>query len=378
MSTEDPGVRRVTWRLADIARVFTLALLFLFAWQFFWLVHDALFLALLAVLLAMVIHAPAKLLGRWIPFWLSFVLVVVVFLGATAGLFVVLVPQIVNQFYQLAVLLPEALESASLWLREQTEFAPDGPLLERIGAQLAEFLGNVLPMAFDLLGAALGIFAIVVLAIFLAWDPGTYRTLFLQLVSPDNHARWARVYDEAGRNLRNWVIGKALTMVAVGILTWLGLTLFGIPGAVALAALAAVMELVPNFGPTIAAVPAVISAFLISPITALWVALFYFGLQQLQSAVTVPLVERRAVDIPAAVLLVWQLMLAIGFGVLALFVATPLLAVIVVAARILHFEPRRERMEWDRRESDVAAAAPDPPAAPAQPEPAHTREQVVP
>jgi predicted PurR-regulated permease PerM len=148
-----------------------------------------------------------------------------------------------------------------------------------------------------------------------------------------------------------WVLGKAATMLFVGVATWIGLMLFDIPGALALAALAAVLEFVPNLGPTLAAIPAVITAFLISPATAVWVALFYFALQQVQSGLSIPLIERRAVNIPPAALLIWQIMLAIGFGILGLFVATPLLAVIVIAVRILHIEPAEKRYAWNRREA---------------------------
>src|SRR5690606_970789 len=143
--------------------------------------------------------------------------------------------------------------------------------------------------------------------------------------------------------------------VAVGIAVWIGLSLFKIPGALALAAFAAVLEFIPNLGPTIAAAPAIVAAFLISPATALWVAIFYFVLQQIQSAITVPLVERRAVNIPPAALLIWQLMLAVGFGLLGLFVATPLLAVISVAVRLLYVEPGEARFANDRREHAAAA-----------------------
>src|SRR5690606_33255418 len=123
----------------------------------------------------------------------------------------------------------------------------------------------------------------------------------------------------------------------------------------ALAVLAALLEFVPNLGPTIAAIPAVVAAFVISPATALWVAIFYAVLQQVQNGISVPLIERRAVNIPPAALLLWQLMLAIGFGILGLFVATPLLAVIVVAVRILYIEPTEERYEWDRREASTGS-----------------------
>jgi predicted PurR-regulated permease PerM len=176
------------------------------------------------------------------------------------------------------------------------------------------------------------------------------------MTPPASRDKIARVYDEAGRNLQLWVIGKGFTMLGVGLFTYLGLLFFEIPGALALGALAAVLEFIPNLGPTLAAIPAIIAAFLISPTTALYVAIFYFILQQIQSALTVPLIERRAVNIPSAVLLIWQLALAIGFGFLALFVATPLLAVIVVAARILYYEPMEALSSHDRREAEAAAA----------------------
>ena len=60
-------------------------------------------------------------------------------------------------------------------------------------------------------------------------------------------------------------------------------------------------------------------------------------------------------------LLVWQLMLAVGFGMMALFVATPLLAMLVVAVRILYFEPAEERQTWNRREGEVPPVPPDSP-----------------
>ncbi|HET7275602.1 MAG TPA: AI-2E family transporter [Longimicrobiaceae bacterium] len=349
----DSIVRRITWRSADIAAILTLVALFLLGWTFFWRVYTALFLGLIAILLAMVLHAPARYLSRWIPFKVAFAISILGFLAALAGIVISVIPQIAEQVSQLAAQLPSALQSVSTWIEETAGSGTDSELLDGINQQLADFIGRFVPLAFNLISLLFGSFAVVILAIFLAAQPNMYRSLLLRLLPPHQRERWARVYDEAGISLRNWVIGKALTMALVGIFTWIGLTLFEIPGALALAALAAILEFIPNFGPTIAAAPAVIAAFAISPATALYVAIFYFVLQQIQSAVTVPLVERRAVDIPPAVLLIWQLMLAVGFGILGLFIATPLLAVIVVVLRVLYLEPTEERYSWDRREAEA-------------------------
>lgn len=355
----DSNVRRITWRTADVVHVLAIVVAVLFIWKFFWMVYTALFLALIAVLIAIILHAPAAYLTRWIPFRVGFPLVVLVFLAGLGGLFVQLIPQILQQVPLLAQQLPQAAAQATEWLRQTTGAAASPRLAAEIDQQLADFLARFVPLAFNLITVVAGSFAILTLAIFFAVEPDVYRDLVLRLVPPSRRAEARRIYDEAGRSLRNWVLGKAFSMFLIGFMVWVGLTLLEIPGALVLASVAALLEFVPTFGPTIAAVPAVISAFLISPLTAFYVAVLYFVLQQIQNAVTVPLVERRAVDIPPAALLTWQLMLAVGFGLLGLFVATPLLAVIAVAVRVLYVEPAEERYAWDRREGVPAISPPE-------------------
>jgi predicted PurR-regulated permease PerM len=353
-------VRRIIWRSADVARIFAMGMLFLFLWRFFWMVHNALFIVVLAILIAIVIHAPAKGLVRiGVPFRFALPLMTVVFVGSLVGLLVAMVPHLAAQMRLLATELPTALEQVQTWFRSQAGEGPGSEFSQNITKQATEFVGRFVPLAFNMITTVLGSFAIIVLATFFAAQPDVYRDLLLRIVPAESRDRWERVYAEAGRNLRQWTVGKALTMLFIGLVTYVGLTLFKIPGALALAAFAALMEFIPNFGPTIAAAPAVVAAFAIAPSTALYVAAFYFLLQQVQNAITVPLVERRAVNIPPAMLLVWQLMLAVGFGLMALFVATPLLAILVVAVRILYFEPNEERQMWNRRESETPVPAPD-------------------
>lgn len=346
----DSSVRRITWRSADIVRFFGIGLLFLFLWRFFWMVHTALFLALLAILIAIILHVPARFLSRWIPFRVAFPLVLVSFIGGIVFLLFKMIPQLVTQGTELATQLPATLDHAAAWYKARTGQPPSPEMAQSVNRQLSQFTARFLPLAFNAISTALGSFAIIVLAAFLAAQPNVYRDLILGLVSPESRPRWERLYEEAGTNLRAWVIGKACTMAGIGIVTWIGLSLLKVPGALALGAFAALMEFIPNFGPTIAAIPAVAAGFTVKPVVAIYVAIFYFLLQQVQNAITVPLVEKRAVNIPPAALLIWQLMLTIGFGILALFVATPLLAVLVVAVRILYLEPARERQQWNRRE----------------------------
>jgi predicted PurR-regulated permease PerM len=365
-------VRRIIWRSADVARVFAMGMVFFFLWRFFWLVHSALFIVMLAILIAIVIHAPAKLMTRLgVPFRVALPLMVIVFVGSLVGLFVKMVPEMMAQVRLLSTSLPETLDSFQVWFRQQTGQGPESQLSRSLSAQVSGFISRFVPLAFNMISTLLGSFAIVVLATFFAAQPDVYRDLLLRFTPLETRDRWAQAYAEAANNLRRWTLGKAITMLGIGIVTYIGLTVLGVPGALALAAFAALMEFIPNFGPTIAAAPAMVAAFAVSPRMALYVAAFYFLLQQVQNAITVPLVERRAVNIPPAMLLVWQLMLAVGFGILALFVATPLLAILVVAVRILYLEPAEERQTWNRREGETVPVPPDsqpppgPPPAPA-------------
>ncbi|HEU4882618.1 MAG TPA: AI-2E family transporter [Longimicrobium sp.] len=366
-------VRRIIWRSADVARVFAMGMVFFFLWRFFWLVHSALFIVMLAILIAIVIHAPAKLLSRLgVPMRVALPLMVIVFVGSLVGLFVKMVPEMMAQVRLLSTSLPETLDQVQVWFRQQTGQGPESQLSRSLSAQVSGFISRFVPLAFNMISTLLGSFAIVVLATFFAASPDVYRDLLLRFTPLDTRDRWKQAYEEAGNNLRRWTLGKAITMLGIGVVTYIGLTLLGVPGALALAAFAALMEFIPNFGPTIAAAPAMVAAFAISPRMALYVAAFYFLLQQVQNAITVPLVERRAVNIPPAMLLVWQLMLAVGFGILALFVATPLLAILVVAVRILYLEPAEERQTWNRREGETLPVPPDSPSPPPSSPPPHT------
>lgn len=138
--------------------------------------------------------------------------------------------------------------------------------------------------------------------------------------------------------LGSWVRGEALLMLIIGSMTFVGLTLMGIPYALPLAITAGLLEALPNLGPTVAAVPAVIVALVtVSPALAMLVGLLYWAIQALENNFIVPYVMRRAVGINPLTSIVLILM---GFrfgGVAGALLIVPYYIVIRVV--IKHLQP---------------------------------------
>jgi predicted PurR-regulated permease PerM len=108
------------------------------------------------------------------------------------------------------------------------------------------------------------------------------------------------VLRKATVTLRNWLIAQLMAMAVVGSLTWLGLWLIGVPLAPILGLIAALLAFIPNIGPIIAAVPAVLLGFSDGPMTALMVVGVYLGVQTLESNAITPLIQQERVSLPPA------------------------------------------------------------------------------
>jgi predicted PurR-regulated permease PerM len=122
-------------------------------------------------------------------------------------------------------------------------------------------------------------------------------------------------------------------MMLVFVLTGLGLWAIGLPAALALALLAGLAEFVPLVGPIVATIPALLIALSVGLETALWTLLLYIAIQQVESNVLIPLVQRRVVELPPVVTLF--AVVALLFGLLGVLFATPLAVVVLVAVKKL-------------------------------------------
>ncbi|UJB15414.1 AI-2E family transporter [Xanthomonas translucens] len=142
------------------------------------------------------------------------------------------------------------------------------------------------------------------------------------------------VADEAlsasGQVWRAWLGGQFLAMLVIGSLTGLGLWLLGVPVALGIGLLTALLDFIPIVGPIVAAVPAVLLGFTVSPQVALGALLVFVVLQQLEGHVLQPLIQARAVDLPPALLLFSLFGIGVLFGPMGVVLAAPLTVVLYV------------------------------------------------
>ena len=114
--------------------------------------------------------------------------------------------------------------------------------------------------------------------------------------------------------------------------------LAAVDAAVALGVIAGVLEFVPTIGPILSAVPGIAMGFLDSPEKALWVALTYLIIQQLEGHLLIPMLMKEGMDLPPALTIVMQAVMVLLFGFLGLMVAVPLLAAIIVPVKLLYVQ----------------------------------------
>jgi predicted PurR-regulated permease PerM len=315
-----------------------------------WAGRNVLFILFFGILVGIFFTVFAdRLVGWGVPRVLAVIAVLLGTLVILAAFFMVVWPTVRDQFAVLGRELPQVAQDLGDWVEGQYRAvtgrvgdpAPDLEEQVRSGVseQVGAVIGGAIPIINTALGAVAGVLIVLAVGIYTAFDPELYRRGLQRLVPPRHRERVGLALDRTGHSLRRWMVGTLINMVLVGLMTGIGLWLLGIPAAMALAVIAGLLEFIPIFGPILASVPAIALALTVSPMTALWVTLFYVVIQQFESNVLTPVVMKGAVRLPPALTVLFQTLMAVIFGFLGLLLAVPILAVVMVMAKTLYVEP---------------------------------------
>jgi predicted PurR-regulated permease PerM len=303
---------------------------------------NVLLLVLAGTLIAVFFRGMSGLIERktkWNP-KLSLAFSIIVTLVVIGLLFWMMGAKVEAQAEELSKTLPSTIEKAK---GELSKSMIGQKIIEKISSPETQKQGQSIIQTFfkSTFGILGDVYVVLFIGIFFTVAPNIYVAGIISVVPAKGKTKAKDVLVKMGENLKKWLKGKLFAMLVVFVLTSIGLVIMGIPMWLVLALIAGILNFIPNFGPLIAMIPAVLVGLMKSPADALWVAGLYILVQVLESNFITPLVQQRLISIPPAMIIIAQLLMAPLTGGWGLVLATPLLVIIIVIVQELYIKKQR-------------------------------------
>jgi predicted PurR-regulated permease PerM len=228
------------------------------------------------------------------------------------------------------------------------EVAAGGNLRREITGQFRGAQHSFLRMLTSTFAVSGAFLLVLFIAAYIGIDPHLYHGGLLELVPVAERDRAALTMARVATTLRRWLVTQLIAMAVIGAVTTVFLLAIHVKAAVPLGILAGVAKFIPIVGSIFAAIPAIAMAFADSPHKALVLTLGYIVIQFLENHLLVPVLMKKGVDLPPAMTLGIQALMAVLFGFLGLLVAVPLLAAILTIVRTMSAKEMREISEATR------------------------------
>ena len=324
-----------------------------------WYVRATLVLAFMALVLAVALSIPVNWLHkhRWPRGW-AIALTVLIFLILSSLVFAILLPTIFNEIVKLILSIPAAF-GVTIDLYEQlrssneimAQVLPKSSelssveVLEGLVAQLLSGLGQVLQRGIPALLTGVGNVAVAIinlilvffLAIFFLIDPRSYVRASLYLIPQSHHQALLNLWNVLYDTLTIWLRALMFSISITGFLVWLILgVILGMPNSLTVAVFAGVATLIPNIGFWLPLVPILIFNLASEPGLLLYTVPAYLIIQTVESNLITPSIVKVQLNIPAAGMMVCQIIAGIVFGPLGLLLAVPIVAVLIAIVRELY------------------------------------------
>ena len=311
-----------------------------------WNLRDLALVLLTAVVIASAVEpAVARLRHSKVPRVLSVLLVYILLFSAFFAVFYFFVPSLFADLATFLNSLPVYLDTLNR-ISAFDDFArvlgttpPDLTNLDfmasvRGATEAAGFAGNALTAITSIFGGVLSFVLIIVFSFYFAVIE-TGVDDFLEIVSPRKHKDYIlNLWSRSKRKIGLWMQGQLLLAVIMGVLLYLGLTIIGVPHALLLAVIAAMFEIIPVFGPTLAAIPAVAIALVDGGMTlGLLTTALYVIAQQFENHLIYPLVVTRVVGVPPLLVILALIIGAQLAGFLGILLSVPVAATIQELAK---------------------------------------------
>ncbi len=339
---EDPRLRHEAARAMVWVAVVGVAVLAIY-------ISHSLLVIFGAMVFAAMIDGGARLLARVLPIGRGW-RIALVLIGATA-FFTWLALFAGSQISQEAAQFPDLInrQGAELivWLRGQG-FAINGEDIQSLISQLMSGVGTVTRALGGIFGGLTTLVLVIIIGIYIAIEPRLYERGLAWMLPTHRRAEFYATASQMAATMRKLMFGRIVGMVFEGLLTYVALAVYGVPMAALLAILTGLLAFIPNVGAFVSGVLMVLVGFSGGADMGLYTIGVYFVVQTFDGYLVIPMIAKKTVDLAPALVLAAQLIMGILFGILGLFLADPLMAMIKVA------------LERRSRKNDTEEAEPEP------------------
>ncbi|HUQ85875.1 MAG TPA: AI-2E family transporter [Candidatus Limnocylindrales bacterium] len=295
-----------------------------------WKASGILLVILISIMLATALFPVVKKVNQKLPLGISALLVVLLLvlpfflIGATA------LPSLISEFPDLLKKVNSLLND-SLFLPESLRNIDFNQYVERGGKYILESTGLIT----HIISSAIAIF---VLTFFLLVDSERLTSIFLSLFDRSTRARVKSLLIKLGEINGQYIRGNLLISLICGVIIYTGLLILQVPYAMPLAIFTAIFDLLPLVGSSIGAIPAVILAFSVSPLTGFLTLALYLIYQQLEGTVIAPAIYNKALKLSPALGFLAVLIGSSLFGIVGAFLALPFAASLPAITDFMHDE----------------------------------------
>ncbi len=319
---------------------------------------------LLAILITIVVAIPlasaaTRLQRKGLPRPLGALAALLGGVLVLAALIYLLIPPFIAQSDDFVEDVPRVVDDLETLYADITGEDPG-----RVGDRVQEFvenwtedperlIGPITSIGLNVAGILAALVLILITAYYMAVRPEPLVGGLVSLFPPRRRDHIRHVLDRVRRSWIGWMEGVAIDMLVTFVLLYIGLTIIGLDFAIFFAVLSALLVVVPYFGAIAGGIPPVLFALTESPGRALLVLVVYTLVQQLESNVTIPVVMAQRTRMHPAVIAIGVVVVGQLFGFVGLFVAVPILSLLVISVEEFWVKPVEEA-EARRARADIA------------------------
>ena len=308
-----------------------------------WLISrviDIIILLFISFILMAAINPLIDRLQRFrLPRILAITLVYLLIWSSLGVIVATIIPALFDQTSRLVRTLPQAVSEVEFLNQYQQEITKE--ILSIVGS----LPQNLLKVTIGVFSNLINVLTTLVITFYLLLDHKRLESSVEGWFGASRNTDLLDTIHDIETRLGSWLRGELVLMLSIGLLTYVGLLFLGVDNALPLAIIAGILEIVPNIGPIISAVPAILIALTIHPLTALATVAWYFIVQFLENNILVPKIMQKAVGVNPIVSI---LALMIGFrlsGPAGAILSLPL--IITLQSIFLHFFARGKVLPGD-------------------------------